>query len=58
MKHFYITTTFSIQVDFTVEARDEVSAEKKIKNFWIVKTGLIYWRPRNRQSKAHCKNRM
>jgi len=31
MKHFYITTTFSIQVDFTVEARDEVSAEKKIK---------------------------
>ncbi len=31
MKHFNITTTFSIQVDFTVEARDEISAEKKIK---------------------------
>jgi hypothetical protein len=34
MKQFYITTTFSIQVDFTVEARNETSAENKIKKLF------------------------
>lgn len=34
MKHFTVDTTFSIQVGFTVEARNEMSACKKIKKLF------------------------
>ena len=34
MKHFHVTTTFSIQVDFTVEARNEMSACNKVKKLF------------------------
>lgn len=34
MKQFNVTTTFSIQVDFTVEARNEMSACKKIEKLF------------------------